>query len=257
MFKLSQSIDLSGSRLYLSFTSAGYSANFASSLLINNNSFDRIGYLFTEFISPSVSYDESSGNILFNGQVYYNESSKIVLINFIAGIPHHSRNKFSAQLVELIQKYSFSDIVIFSGISKDLVNSEELHNKNVDVYYMSNSENFDANKFSLRSFVDLIKMENKTKNLEEMKFIEKCGFSKHLCKYLNKRKINFLYIFAFSCDLFDPLAGLAIYYKLCLIAGFRNDAVRLDKNYADINLVLNSIEKELAIDASWRLFLKE
>jgi predicted ATP-grasp superfamily ATP-dependent carboligase len=257
MIKFSKNVDISGSLLLLSFTSAGLAGNFASSILLNNNKFENVGFLFSHYLSSYVGLNPQNGSVLFNGQVYFNEEKKIVLINFHAGVAHHFRNDFCKELLEIHTKNQFRGVIIYGGIGKGFLNDEELRNTNVDVYYLTNEAQFNGSQYSMKSFESLVKLENKKKAFEEIKYLDKVGLAKHLVKFLNKNKVTFHYLFAYSSDLFDPLAGAAIYYKLSLLLGFSTENVVIPKYVGNLNSFLDKVESEFKIEPTWRLFLKE
>lgn len=257
MIKFHHDIDIKGSSLLLSFTSSGLTGNFASSVLLNNHNFECIGFFFSHFLSAYVGINPNNGSVIFNGQVYFNKEKRILLINFHSGVSYQFRNPFCLELLSLYEKYNLNKFLIYGGIGKGFTNDTELKNKNIDVYYLTNDTSLNPAKFNLKNFVDLVKLENKKKPLEEVKFLENSGIPRHLIKFLNKKCIPFNYLFAFSNELFDPLAGIAVYYKLGLILGFTNDDVVIPKYSESLNLFLENIESQFKIESTWKLFLKE
>jgi predicted ATP-grasp superfamily ATP-dependent carboligase len=257
MIKFSKNVDIKGSQLLLSFTSVGLAGNFASSLLINNNKFENIGFLFSHYLSAYVGLNPQTGTALYNGQVYFNEEKKIVLINFHAGVAHHFRNDFCKELLDIYTSNSLTGIMIYGGIGRGFLNDEELRNPNVDVYYLTNDSQFDGTQYFLKNFENLVQLENKKKAFEEVKYLDKVGLAKHLIKFFNKKKVTFHYLFAFSSELFDPLAGLAVYYKLSLLLGLSKENNVIAKNVGNLNSFMNKVESQFKVEPTWRLFLKE
>ncbi len=257
MIKFTKQKDIKNSLLLLSFTSVGLTGNFASSLLINNNNFENIGFLFSHFLSPYAGFNPQTGSVLFNGQVYFNEEKKLLLINFHAGVPHHNRNKFSQELVELFQLYTMRGIIIYGGTAKSFMNDEELRNKNVEVYSLTNEANFDGTKYGIKNFESLVKLEDKKKPLEEIKYLDGIGTAKHLIKFFSKKAVTFHYFFSYSSELFDPLAGLVVYNRLSLLLGLGREVVNVPKYSESLVNFLEGVEKNYKIEPIWRLFLKE
>jgi proteasome assembly chaperone (PAC2) family protein len=257
MIKFNKEVNIKGAFLMLSFTSVGLTGNFASSVLINNHNFESIGFLFSHFLSAYVSINPMDGQAMYNGQIYFNKEKKLLLINFHAGIPHHYRNEFCNELLNLYQSYSLNGFLFYGGIGRGFVNDEELRNKNLDVYYLTNDKNFDATKFGLKNFGEFVKIENKKKQFEEIKYLAGCGLARHLIKFLNKKSVPFYYYFSFSNELFDPVAAMAVYYKLALFLEFIKDNVILPKFVESLNSFLENVEKEYKIESTWKLFLKE
>lgn len=256
MIKFYNNVDISGSRLLLSFNSEGLAGNFASSLLINNNSFSNVGFMFSEYILPYASIKED-GVTGYNGEVYFNSTSRIVLINFFAGALHYFRNKFFSELVELCRTYSFDGIYFYGGISKQYVSDIDIRSKFIDVYYLTNDLNLSTRDTGMKNFEDLTRMENKKKNFEELKFIEKGGLCKHLVKFLAKNNVRFYYLFDFAGELFDPLAGFALYQKLLVLFNLTKENIRVEKSYEDMYTILNKLSALYKIESTWKLFLKE
>lgn len=257
MLKLWKNVDLKDSHLLLSFSSVGLSGNFASSLMINNHNFENIGFLFSNYLSPYAGVNVETGSLNYNGQCYFNQERKILLINFHTGVPHHFRNLFCEELLGIFNKYSMKNITVYGGISKGYLNDEELRNVNVQVYYLTNDETFDGKKFGIKNFENLVNMENKKKQLQEIMYIEQSGFAKHLVKFLNKKKVLFYYFFAFSLELFDPSAGLALYFKLAKMLNFTQEDNIVGKSENNMNGILEKIEGKYKIEPTWKLFLKE
>lgn len=257
MLKFNQNVDIKGSTLLLSFASVGLTGNFASSILINNHDFVNIGFLFSHYLTAYAGVNPETGVINYNGQAYFNSSKKIVLINFFTGVSSHFRKQFSEELLQLYQNYSFTNIILYGGISKSYLNDEELRNTNLTVYHLTNDNETDDKKFNMKNFEKLVSLENKKKPLEELKFIERCGPAKHLVKFFAKNNTKFSYLFCFSSELFDPLAGIAVYYKLALILGFRNDDIVIPKNTKDPLTILDNFSNQFKVEPTWRLFLKE
>lgn len=257
MIKFTKQSDIKGSLLLLSFTSVGLTGNFASSLLINNNNFQNIGFLFSHYLSAYAGFNEKTGSALFNGQIYFNEEKKIVLINFHAGVPHHNRNKFSQELIEIFQQYTMRGIVIYGGTSKSFLNDEVLRSKMVEVYYLTNHENFEGEIYSVKNFETLVKLEDKKKPLEEVKYLEGIGVARHIIKFLSKKFVKFHYLFSYSTELFDPLAGLSVYNRLCLLLGYDTQILNLANNTVDLSKFLENLETQYKIEKTWKLFLKE
>ena len=258
MLKFSKNVDLTNSLLLLSFTSAGLTGNFASSILINNHNFESIGFFFSHYLCPYVGKNPGSGGLLFNGQAYFNQDQKILLLNFHAGVPHHFRNEFASELLTLFSGNSMRGIIIYGGIGKNFLNDEELRLKEVSVYYLTNDKSFSGQNFGVKNFETLVNLENKKKFLEEVQYLDRCGVAKHLIKFFSKKNVTFHYFFAFSSELFDPLAGLALYYKISNILGFTQDGgVSVPKAVDNLNDFLDTVEKQFKIESTWRLFLKE
>jgi len=257
MLKLWKNVDLKDSQLLLSFSSVGLSGNFASSILINNHNFENVGFLFSKYLLPYAGINEETGRINYNGQCYFNSEKKILLIDFHAGVPHHYRNLFCEEILLLCDKYCLKNITIYGGISKGYLNDEELRNINIQVYYLTNDEYFDGSKFGIKNFESLVKLEKKKKPLEETMYIEQCGVAKHLVKFLHKKKVMFYYFFVFSLELFDPSAGLALYFRLSNLLNLSLENLTVQKSEKNLTGLLENIEQKFKIEKTWKLFLKE
>jgi predicted ATP-grasp superfamily ATP-dependent carboligase len=257
MIKFTKHPDIKGSLLLLSFTSVGLTGNFASSLLLNNNNFQNIGFLFSQYLLAYAGFNQQTGGVLLNGQVYFNEEKKILLINFHAGVSHHNRNKFSQEIVELFQQYTMRGIVIYGGSSHLFLNDELIRNKNVEVYFLTNDQSFEGERYSMKNFESLVKLEDKKKPFEEVKYLEGIGTAKHLIKFLSKKNVTFHYFFAYSAELFDPLAGMVVYNRLTLLLGIQTETVNIPKYSESLPTFLEGLEKKYKFEPIWRLFLKE
>ena len=257
MIKFTKQADIKGSLLLLSFTSVGLTGNFTSSLLMNNNHFENIGFLFSHYLHAYAGLNEKTGGVIFNGQVYFNEEKKFLLINFHAGVAHHNRNKFSQEIVEIFQQYTMRGIVIYGGTSKSLLNDEILLSKTVEVYYLTNQQSFNGESYSVKNFENLVKMEDKKKPFEEVKYLEGIGVAKHLIKFLSKKCVNFHYLFSYSNELFDPMAGLAVYNRLCLLLGLGTEILNVSNYNIDYSTFLEKLESQYKLEKTWKLFLRE
>ena len=63
--KVSETISFPESSLILFFQGKGNSTSFALSLLKSNHDFKNIGYLYSEYLSSSVSYSSDINSLLF------------------------------------------------------------------------------------------------------------------------------------------------------------------------------------------------
>ena len=69
-------------------------------------------------------------------------------------------------------------------------------------------------------------------------------------------KIDFIFLFTFSDDIFDPFTGLALFNKISFILGLNNKDEKVMKKQIDALNQLNEIEKNgLKIDSSWKILL--
>jgi hypothetical protein len=255
MIKFYKQVDISKSTLLLSVASCGMSANFSSAILIGMHNFENVGFLFSEYLNGYASY--VNNEIKYNAEVYFNEQSRVVLIDFYAGASTYFRQKFFEELKNLIQTYSIGNVIIYGGISKTYTNDEELKSQIVQTYAITNNEAFDYQKYKIRNFADLVKMEDRKNIFSELKYVEHCGMAKKLVKFLFKNNIQFHYFFAFSGELFDPLAGLALYYSISHYLGFRTEATQYPKKVENISGLINKITTDFKLDPFWSLFLKE
>lgn len=256
MIKFYKQVDIKQSDLILAFNSAGLAGNFASSLLINNNSFENVGFLFSHYLSSYAS-NANDGQITYNAEVYFNQEKKTLLINFFAGVSHYFKDKFFEELMQIYETNQMGRLFIIGGIGKGYLNDEELRKAVIDTYYLTNDTSFNGESNGLKCFEKLAQISNKSKPLAELKYIDNSGTAKHLVKWLSRKNYKFYYLFVFSSALFDPLAGAALYFKLSQVLGLRSDSVTIPKNYENILKMMEELSKQLKIDPAWKLFLKE
>ena len=257
-FYNNEEINIQDTDLLLAFSSAGMSGTFAASLLINNHPFENIGFFHSEYIN-NFAVSNEKGETKYNGEVYYSKQDKITLINFIGGCFKDTKKLFFEEVGKFYQENKMNKLIIFGGIGKDFLNDTEINSKNVEVYFLSNDKCFNGQFHSMKSFENLVNIEDKKHHLQEMKFMEKTGTAKELAKYLHKNDLPFQYLFAYSEVLFDPQAGLALYFKLAFILNLKEEVKAIEKHKDNFLDYLEKLEKEhnLKFEPHWKLFLKE
>jgi predicted ATP-grasp superfamily ATP-dependent carboligase len=173
MIKFYNNVDIKNADLLISFNSAGLSGNFASSLLINNNNFTKIGFYFSHYICAYASTG-SNGQLTHNGEIYFNEEKKLLIINFFVGAQHYYMKKFFDEFMSFYKTYSLGRIIIYGGISSTYQNDEELRKKNIDVYYMTN-ENI-LIRMAISTIISLCIVMEYLILLRELLFIQNCVY---------------------------------------------------------------------------------
>ena len=251
MIKFYKNYDISESDLLVCFSSIGLSGNFASSLLINNNSFENIGFYFSHYLSASVS-TSTNNQTTYNGEVYFNPEKKVLILNFFFGTPQYYKNKFFEEFMYFHKNNKLKRIIVYSGIGKSYQNDEELTKKIIDVYFISNTQ--EAKNYGMRNFEEFVNLENK-KPFKELEYVTMSGSSKNLVKYLYKNNYNFIYLFTFSGGIFDPAAGVTLYNRLCNILGINNNKEDIQKGL-NPKYFLEDIGKKLKFEDTWRLLLE-
>ena len=255
MIKFSKNADLFESDLLISFASIGSSGIFASTLFHLKNDFENIGFFYSTNYSAVATNNPLKHTPTYNGELYFNHSKKILIMN-IFGIPKFSEDKFFDELIELQSSYKMKRIIFFSGISRSFLNDEELKNKFVDVYFLTNENSEFLEKSGMKSFEKLVKMEKKEKEFEEVNFIEGCGKTKDFVKYLIKKKKLFSYLFAFSDNYLDMNAGLALYLRLGNLLGLVQDDKKVCKTYDDTSSKQEELLLQLGAIEVWKAFIK-
>ena len=67
----------------------------------------------------------------------------------------------------------------------------------------------------------------------------------------------FYYFFVFSLELFDPSAGLALYFRLSNLLSLSLENLTVQKSEKNLTGLLENIEQKFKIEKTWKLFLKE
>lgn len=251
-------IDFSESDLLLAFSSAGMAGTFAASLIINNHPFENVGFFYSDNIN-NFAVNNSNGEAKYNGEVYYDKQDKIVLVNFIGGCFKETKKEFFTEIAEFHKNNKIRKLILFGGIGKDFLNDTVINSENVEVYFLSNEKAFNHQFHSMKSFEDLVNLDSKKNHLQEMKYIEKSGTAKSLAKFLHKNDVTFHYLFAYSADLFDPQAGLALYFRIAYMLKLKEEVSAIEKHKDNFTGYLEKLENEhkLKFEPHWKLFLKE
>jgi len=256
MIKFFQSANLlNGSNLLIALPTHGICGNFASDLLVKNNKFERIGIYYSQYLYSSIGL-HSDGNIHYNAELYFNSSKNLLLLNFLATVNTHYIQNFYDEFVKVfVDTYKVKEITLFGSADHTYIRADkELFNKNVDSFFLSNSQTDFENKYKLRKLESFL-VEPKKKEFEELKLIEGQSFIKKFIKLLSKSKITYSYVFVLAIGVFDPFAGLGLYNKLCYIHGLSNEDTIVQRDFNSITSFFQGFK--LNIDPGWLLFLKE
>lgn len=257
-FSTQEAIDIKASTIIISFPSEGSSPAFCLSLLTSNYHFTSIGYYYSEYCSQAISYCPKSSSLFFNGEVFFNSEAQLSLINFRSSAISVYQDKFHAELIAFIKDKEFKNVIILGSISKHNMNDFEIQSRNVNVYHISNNDSFNYDASSILNFKNVFPVENRTKTYEEMKYVEGCSAAKKFIQALVLEKMKFLFIFAFSDQLFDPLSGFCIYNKIESLLQLKKDnLVTLPKKNLGIREVLSEIAKSIKVDSKWDVYTME
>ena len=251
MFSLNQTINFNKPELIIIVPSAGLSSNFAGDLLIHNNDFIKIGYYYSKYLS-TVAGVSHKGDIIMNGELFYNESINKLMLFLRAGIHANLMDKFFTEFNALLNQYEIQKVTLLGSTSTGGFNTDfEVSSETVNVYCVNNSSLCPEN-FGIIKFDQLLKKDNK-KNLDELNYIEGGGLATKLVKLLNKAKINYTFLLTFSSHLFDPTAGFTLYYKYLYMIGVRTE----DRIFNKIERIdETTLKKEnLIYDITWSYYL--
>jgi len=258
MLKLNSEKKLEGTNLLIVFPGEGNSTDFALSLLLSNYNFEKIGYLYSDYIKHSVSYLEN-GNLEFNGDLYLNEEKKLTILNLTSGAPKKFIHKFNKEMVEFIKNNKFNEIYILSSSSNDNITDIDIKSKIINIYYESNIENFNGNGMKkIKEAFNVNDEKRKGKKYYELSLISCSNSSLQLTQKLILEKINFVFIFNFSNDILDPLSGFALYKKILFLFKLSDKDENVEKNEMNALDALIKIEKEnVKISPGWKILLIE
>ena len=257
--KTSDKIDFSNTTLVLFFPGKGNSTSFALSLLKSNYDFKNIGYLYSEYLTSSVSNSSDGKSLEFNGTFYFNSSKKLTILDITGGVKSRELNEFADELIKFIKDSKFSKIYIVGSSSKDNVLDEDLLSKIINIYYLTNDSS-EQIKCNIKNIKDAFKVkdeERKGKTYYEMNLVESCDSLKRVVQKLILEKMKFLFIFGFAEPLFDPFCGLGLFNKISLLLGLNNADKEVNKVELDNLSILDHFEKQgIKIDNSWKILFK-
>lgn len=229
MFSLNHSVNLNKPELIITVPSPGSSSTFAGDLLVHNNGFSKVGFFYSKYLSP-VAGVNFKGELLTNGELFFNENLNKLLLILRAGVASNLMSKFIEEVKSLLATYQISNIILLGSIILGGFNTDvEVNSKTINVYVISNQISLSLEKLGLLAFKRLNVSEEKKKDLEELDYVEGADFAVKLVKHFNKNKINFTYLLAFSGILFDPLAGFALYYKFLNVSGITSEEKKVPR----------------------------
>ena len=254
--KVSETITFPESSLILFFPGKGNSTSFALSLLKSNHDFKNIGYLYSEYLSSSVSYSSDINSLEFNGSIYHNNKKNTFLLDLTGGVKSRNLNDFTEELIKFIKDNKFKNIYAMGASTKDNVYDEDLISKIINIYYFSNDAECKIN-LDMKNIKDAFKVkeeEKKGKKYYEMKLLEDCDLLKRIVQKLILEKIKFLLIFGFTGGMFDPFCGLGLYNKISVLIGLKEKDEKVEREELDNIGILNNFEKKgIKIDNSWKI----
>ena len=256
MLKLSKTVDIKNSILLLIFSSNGNASNIATTLLIKNYPFEKIGFYYSQFMSHGVCESED-GTLEFNGSLFFNENKKILILDLSGGIPKNNWYNFNEEFFKFLNENSFKEIYILSSSDKENLTDKEIKSNVINIYYETNKKDFKCD--SMKKIQEAYEIEeNKKENkiYYELGLVEISESEQKILQKMILDKINFIFIFTFSDDVFDPFTGLALFYKISFLLGFSDKDEKVLKK--EINLIdyLGEIEKNgLKIEPSWKILL--
>ena len=257
--KESKKVNFANTTLILFFPGKGNSTAFALSLLKSNYDFQNIGYLYSESLSNSVNYSTDGKSLEFNGSLYFNSSTNIILLDLTGGVKNRELNDFVEEIIKFIKDSKFGKIYIVGTSSKDNVLDVDLVSKIINIYYLTNDTDLKKtyNMKNIKEAFNLKDEERKGKIYYEMNLLESCDTLKRVVQKLILEKIKFMFIFGFSEPLFDPFCGLGLYRKLGLILGLNDKDEQTTKVELDNLSILNHFEKQgVKIDKYWKILFK-
>ncbi len=258
MLKLNSDKNIKESNLLIFFPGEGNSTDFCLSLLLSNYNFEKIGYLYSDYIKHSVAYLEN-GNLEMNGDLYYNEEKKTTILNLTSGVPKKFVHKFNKEMIDFIKSNNFNEIYILTSSSKDNITDVDIQSKIINVYYESNNEKFNGNGMKkIQEAFNLSEEKKKGKKYYELSLIDVSNSALHLTQKLILEKINFAFIFNFSNSILDPFSGLALFKKIIYLLKLSDKDENVEKSEMNALEALNKIEKEnIKISPGWKILLIE
>ncbi len=258
MLKLNSDKNIKESNLLIFFPGEGNSTDFCLSLLLSNYNFEKIGYLYSDYIKHSVAYLEN-GNLEMNGDLYYNEEKKTTILNLTSGVPKKFVHKFNKEMIEFIKNNKFNDIYILTSSSTDNITDVDIQSKIINVYYESNNENFKGDGLKkIKEAFNISDEKRKGKKYYELSLVDGSSSSLQLTQKLILEKINFVFIFNFSNSILDPLSGLALFKKILFLFKLSDKDENVEKSEMNALEALNKIEKEnIKISPGWKILLIE
>lgn len=254
--KIPEKISFKNKILVLFFPGKGNSTVFTLSLLTTNYPFKNIGYLFSEYLSSSVSYSENGkGELEFNGTFFLNEPKNIILLNLTGGIKNKYLSEFAEELTNFIKLNNFKEIYIIGASGKDEANDIDLVSKKINIYYLTNNTEF-QNICNMKSIKEAFKEEEKKrkgKTYYEMNLIDGCESLKRVVQKLILEKIKFVFIFGFANPLFDPFCAMGLYWKTAKLTGLGEKDEEVNRVELDnIQIIDNFKNQGVKINECWK-----
>lgn len=262
MLKITSStpIDISNSSLIIVFAGEGSSSAVACSLLISNCNFQSVGYLYSTNLQSTAFYaSKDSKRPSFNGEVFFNQEKKVTLLDISSGYSEGKTEAFSKELITFIQGQKFKEVYFLGSISKSNIVDFEIRSKVFNVYYMTNDEKY-KNDFGFLGIKDAFQLEEKEKGGKKYKEMEElygCEGLRRMAQKFVLEKVNFVFVFAFAEEGFDPLCGLALYEKISFVLKLKENENKVEKKEIGKDKILEEIEKNYKVDPVWRTYLIE
>lgn len=256
MLKLTKQVDISNSRLLVSSGVVGFASIISTKILSKKHNFEKIGFYFSEYLSSIVTVFPEDG-IQFNGEAYFDESKKILLLVLSTNVPKYFTKKFFDEFDQFVAKNSISNVLFFAGIVPEYQNDSEITSKTISTYYISNDDEFIGNleKGGAKSFKNYCDLKSKKqKPVEEVHYASGIGLAYKYIKHQNKNKLKFNFIGAYIRSPLDILAGLTIYNTIAYLYGYTDKpAELLEKKYDEIESKLKSISE---VTRDWLVLTK-
>lgn len=262
MIKFNCNVDICNSNLLVCSGLAGFSSVLLSKLLIANYNFNKIGFYFSEYMQTNTTI--LPNNIQINGELFFNKDKKLLILVLSAGVQKFYQNKFFEEFNNnLLYKYNIKDCLFISGMLPVYQNDEEIKNKEITPYYLTNNNEYISRfeKSGAKSFEKLcnIVKTKYTKPLEELKYASHIGFIEKYIKYQNRSNkykkesdtlhyYNFVGVFIRSP--LDILAALSLYNFVGVYFELTNkEFTPVEKKYLNIENKLSSLQ----LDESWSM----
>lgn len=260
MFKKTTTSNFSfnNSTLLLMLPGEGKSSQFCLSLLKQAYDFENVGYLYSEFTNYQAGYQSEEDMIpSFNGQIYYNKTNNITILDFSYGIILSDIHWFYFELKNFVEENQFKDIYVLSSCSKDNCSDFELMSSNINVYSLQNNSQIEqnCNLLSFKESYKINELNREGKQFKEMLCLEGCEEAQRLIQYLLIEKQKFIFIFVFADSLFDPLAGLSLFNKIRYILKLVQNDEKVLKNNLTKSDQLEEISKTIKISQKWKNYL--
>jgi predicted ATP-grasp superfamily ATP-dependent carboligase len=254
MIKFTNKIDISNSRLLVTSGVIGFASILTSRILVAQHDFSKIGFYFSEYTGSVVTVLPQEGYQL-NGEVFFNEKKRILILSLASGVPSYYTKKFFTEFNNFVTENTIKDVLFTSGILPEYQNDSEITSTVITPYFLSNDEEVSkvlesSGAISFVKYCNLVGKKKKN-SIDEVHYASGTGLASNYIKHQAKSKLKYNFLGVYIRTPLDILAAITFVNTLCYYYGFVEKPLNLlEKKYQEVEKLLTTVS---GVSTDWNV----